>query len=77
MDRTVDDGFAARKRKNPPEAGSLKMVPEPGQKCREHFCIARLRANPQGEPQGCGEVIEPSMTGSSPGNAKTRQRRVL
>jgi len=41
--RTFDNGFAPEC-KNPPEAGSLKMVPEPGQKCREHFCIARLRA---------------------------------
>ncbi|WP_218833863.1 hypothetical protein, partial [Pantoea brenneri] len=56
-------GFAALKCKNPPEAGSLKMVPEPGQKCREHFCIARWRADPQGEPQGSGEYIEPSEPG--------------
>ncbi|VXA98765.1 hypothetical protein PANT111_10210 [Pantoea brenneri] len=40
------------------------MVPEPGQKCREHFCIARWRADPQGEPQGSGEYIEPSKPGS-------------
>ena len=57
------NGFNAQKCKNPPEAGSLNMVPEPGQKCREHFCIARPRANPKGEPQGCGEFIEPSING--------------
>jgi hypothetical protein len=72
-----DEGFDPQKRKNPPEAGSLNRVPEPGQKCREHFCSARLRDDPQGEPQGCGEIIERSRTGSTRRNAKTRQRRVL
>jgi len=38
-----------QKNKNPPEAGSLNMVPEPEQKCREHFYIARQR-DPEGEP---------------------------
>jgi len=62
--RTFEAGFAALKCKNPPEAGSLNMVPEPGKKCREHFFIARWRADPQGEPQGSGEYIEPSGPGS-------------
>ena len=65
-----DEGFGPQKRKNPPEAGSLNRVPEPGQKCREHFCSARLRDDPQGEPQGCGEIIERSMNGFDPQKRK-------
>jgi len=40
------------KSKNPPEAGSLNMVPEPGQKCREHFCIVR-----QHDPKGVSQDV--------------------